>query len=323
MSGAIGIGAIGSFVIGGGGTTQGGNIYTANLIRLALLNSGAVSLQQTIFAEEMYTALDMLSGLLAQWQRRRWLVWSLTDTSCISGGQQSYMIGPNGDFNVPRPDKIESAFARLLTSTSQQFTGLTSNGGVVMLPPGSTLPTDPTGLPPGTYWNNGGVLMVTPGDPATSSTLFIDYPLAIITAREDYNEISLKQLTTFPAAVFYDSAYPTGNLYFWPIPQASQWELHVTTKTALSAPIALSTMLVLPPEYQQAMMYTLACMVRPAYGLPPDPTLLGQARAAVNTVRVANAQVAELDLPAAVLPIGARGGVAAGSSQGFQSGWTI
>jgi len=293
-----------------------------DLIRLAMLQSGAVDVSKTIYAEEMYAHLSMLDGLMAQWQRRRWLVWSLQDTACISGGQQSYTIGAGGNFNVARPDKIEAAYARLLTSTSQQsITGTTVAGGVIMLPPGSNLPTDPTGLPPGTYWSNGGVLMVTPGAAATSSTLFTDFPLAIIPSREDYSNIILKTLTTFPSAVYYDPAWPTGNLFFWPVPQASQWELHVVTKTTLPDALDLTTDLAVPPEYRQALVYTLAVMLRPYYGAPPDPTLQSQAAGARAALRMANMQMPEAHMPAG-LRSGPGSSVAAGSSQGFQTGWT-
>lgn len=324
-------GGIGDFVIGtspiGGGSDQAVGMLTSNLLRLAILNSGAVGISQTIYAEEMYVALNMLNGLLAQWQRRRWLVWALTDTTAISTGATSYTIGSGGQFNTGlRPDRIESAFARLLVfqQAGQAIPISGINGGTIILPPGSALPTDPTGLPAGAYYSNGGVLMVVPGAaPGSPPLLFLDYPLFIVPSREDYNQIVLKQLTTFPAAVFYDSQYPLGNLFFWPIPVAGQWELHVTTKQPMPQALALSTNLAMPPEYQQALMYTLACMFRPAYGMPPDPTLLGQARAAVNTVRMANTQIPELQLPAAVLPGTGRGGVAAGSSPGFQSGWMM
>ena len=323
MTSAIGSFAIGVDAIGVGAAPSIPALTPANLIRLAMLTSGAVSIDKTIYAEEMYVALDMLSGLLAQWQRRRWLVWALADTAIISTGAQSYTIGPSADFDVARPDRIDSAFARLLVTQTVQGP-LTNTGGVVILPPGNTLPTSPTGLPPGSYWNNGGVLMVVPGGAAPQAgtgITFLDFPLAIIQSREDYNSITLKGLTTFPSAVFYDSAYPLGTLFFWPIPNAQQWELHVTTKTTLPAALNLSTGLVLPPEYQQALVYTLACMMRPQYGMGPEPTLIGQARAAMNTIRQANAQIPEMGIPAALLPGVGRGGVAAGASQGFQSGW--
>ena len=138
MTSAIGSFAIGVDAIGVGAAPSIPALTPANLIRLAML-TGAVSIDKTIYAEEMYVALDMLSGLLAQWQRRRWLVWALTDTTAISTGAQSYTIGPSADFDVARPDRVDSAFARLLVTQTVQGP-LTNTGGVVLLPSGNTLP---------------------------------------------------------------------------------------------------------------------------------------------------------------------------------------
>src|ERR1700749_5311714 len=55
----------------------------------------------------------------------------------------------------------------------------------------------------------------------------IDYPMTLLQSREDYNRIALKTLQSFPGYLFYDSAWPIGVLYPWPIPQANIYELHV------------------------------------------------------------------------------------------------
>ena len=284
MSGSdtpVGTSAVGLLSIGVGPvgvpTTAGVTLTAGDVARLALLNSGAASLSQTIYAEDVYAALDHLNMMLAQWQRRRWLVWALADTSIVSTGAASYTIGPGANFHTARPDRIESAFARMLVTSSTQ--------------------TD-----------------------ASQQPLLLDYPLQIIGSREDYNQIVLKGLSTFPAAVFLDSAWPFGVLHFWPIPQATQWELHVATKTALSPTLTLTTPLMVPLEYTQAIVYSLACMLRPVYGLPPEPSLMALSKAALATIRTANSQIPELSL-AGVVGTGRRGsGIAAGSSQGFMGG---
>jgi hypothetical protein len=77
---------------------------------------------------------------------------------------------------------------------------------------------------------------------ATSSTP-VDYPLTIIRSREDYNRIIAKSITSLPDHVFYDSAYPLGNLYFYPLPD-SRYELHVSVLETLpqfTAPAQAST----------------------------------------------------------------------------------
>jgi hypothetical protein len=56
----------------------------------------------------------------------------------------------------------------------------------------------------------------------------IDFPLQILQAREDYNRIALKTMGTLPQVIFYDSAYPLGVIYPWPVPQASIYQIHLT-----------------------------------------------------------------------------------------------
>jgi hypothetical protein len=125
----------------------------------------------------------------------------------------------------------------------------------------------------------------------------IDYPLEIIEAREDYNRIALKQLTTFPQYLFYDSNFPTGLAYPWPLPLASIYEIHLTVKQTLNQFTSLSQTINLPLEYMAALKYNLAVRLRQAYQLPPDPAMIGLAKDALNVIRNANVQIPRLRIP--------------------------
>lgn len=127
----------------------------------------------------------------------------------------------------------------------------------------------------------------------------IDYPLTLIQAREEYNTISLKTLSTFPQYVFYDSAFPIGNLYVWPVP-TSQYEIHITVKDTLAAFTSLTQSISLPPEYFEALVYNLAGRLRPSYQLPPDPTITALAQASLATIKNANVQLPILKMPAGI-----------------------
>ena len=135
-----------------------------------------------------------------------------------------------------------------------------------------------------------------------SSPNQVDYPLELLESFEDYNRIRLKQLTTFPGYVFYDPAYPLGNLYFWPIPQATIYLMNVLIKCTLIDIITsagLTTLLdaVLPNEYFQAIYLSLAEILRTAYRLPLDPALSGRAKASREVLRDAAAAIARLRMP--------------------------
>ena len=289
------------------------------LIRLAVLNAGGTTIAETLYAEEMYVALNMLSGLIAQWQRKRWLVWDLTETIVLASGAASYSVGPTGAFPIARPDRIESAFARIIPPAV--IAGVFVNNGGILTVSGSSLPSSPTGLLGGAYWNNGGVVSIVAGSPGTAGPGYVDLQLGLIQSREDYNRIALKSMASVPMGVFYDSAYPVGQLYFWPIPLAAAYELHIFTKATLPYVADLTTDISLPPEYVQALMYQMAVMLRPLFGLPSDPALLANARASLNTIRVANTQIPTLQMPAG-LPRGRNNsGVSADVNPSFQTGW--
>ncbi len=125
----------------------------------------------------------------------------------------------------------------------------------------------------------------------------VDYTMQILESREDYARISLKRLASFAYYAFYDSAYPLGNLYPWPL-LSSQYEMHILTKAVLATLPTLATTVVLPPEYEEALEWNLAMRLRPLFQLGPDETITAMAKASLNTIRGANAQIARLTMPA-------------------------
>jgi hypothetical protein len=130
----------------------------------------------------------------------------------------------------------------------------------------------------------------------------VDFPLYLIDSMDEYNEIGLKQLTTFPAAVWYSPDYPTGMIFPWPIPPANQFDLHVFYRAGLPTYTAITDPLNLPPEYVRAARYELALMVQMDYGLPARPDHAAAMAGTKAAIRAANAHVAQLGMPAALVP---------------------
>lgn len=217
----------------------------------ALTDSGVIGADQTPEAGDVNTALRLSNGLAAQFNRKRWLIYSLTDVSFVSTGAVSYTVGPGGNFNTPRPDRLEDGnFMRQLNTA----------------PPNQ-----------------------------------IDYPLGLIPSHEDYNRIRMKTVGTWPSWVFYDSQFPVANVFFWPVPQASIYELHILVKNQLAQFTGLTEQLVMPPEYESAFSYCLQNRLRAAYRLPVDPALVGLERNALNVLRLANVQVPKMRMPSAII----------------------
>lgn len=217
-----------------------------DIINQALKKSGVLGVGQTAQAEDINDALADLNDLLSMWNVERWLVYHLVTVSVLSTGAQSYTVGNGQDFDVARPDRIESAFLRLVNATEPNQ---------------------------------------------------VDYPLQIIESREDYDLISLKRLGTFPTHIFYDSDYPVGRAYPWPIPQANMYEVHISLKQHLSAFTSIYQDVSLPAEYINALKWNLAERLRPSYQLPRDEQVSAFARGSLAVIRGANAQIPSLLMP--------------------------
>jgi hypothetical protein len=222
-----------------------------DLLTLALIDSGVLGAGQLPQAEDLNNALKRINMMIAQWNRKRWLVYHLIDVTVTTSGAQTYTIGPGMNFNTPRPDRLEDGcFLRQIASAGVQQ---------------------------------------------------IDYPLQLLSSREDYNRIRLKTMGTWPSIIFYDSGWPTGLIYAWPVPQANQYELHILVKSQLNQLTNLTDTINLPPEYEAALLYNLQVRLRAAYRMPTDPVIIELAKEALNVIRGANVQVPTMRMPASVI----------------------
>lgn len=224
-----------------------------DLCTLALQDCGQYGDGQTPSAQDANNALIRLNWLIAGWNRKRWLIYELIDVPLVSTGAESYTVGPGGDFNTPRPDRLEDGcFLRQLNTS----------------PPNQ-----------------------------------VDYPLRLIQAHEDYSRIRLKSMGTWPDTIFYDSGFPLGKVFAWPVPQALIYEIHLLLKNQITAFTSLGQPIILPPEYEVALQYNLQVRLRLAYRLPADPVMVALAKDSLNTIRGANIQVPTLRMPPAVVGI--------------------
>lgn len=216
-----------------------------DIITLALKSSGVLGIGQTASAEDMNDSFTLLNFMLAQWNRKRWLVYHLVTYSVQCTGALNYSVGPGGDINIPRPDRLESAFFR------------------------QNIPSEPNQ---------------------------IDYVLEIIESMETYNLIALKQLGSFPQYIFYDSGWPMGYIYPWPLP-SNLYQVFITVKETLPTFTSLAQSVNLPPEYYAAILYNLSNRLRTAFQLPPDPAVVVLAKDALQVIRGSNFQLSRLQMP--------------------------
>lgn len=220
-----------------------------DFLTLALQDSGVLGEGQIAQAGDINNAFTRVNWIIAQWNRKRWLLYDLTDVSVTTTGAETYSIGPGQNFNTPRPDRLEDGnFLRQLNSGQQ-----------------------------------------------------VDYPLQLLPSREDYNRIRLKTMGTWPSIIFYDSNWPTGTIYAWPVPQANLYSLHILVKNQLTAFTTLVQTINLPPEYEVALSYNLQIRLRVAYRMPADPAMIALAKDALNVLRGANIQVPSMKMPPSVI----------------------
>lgn len=90
-----------------------------DFITLAMKEAGVLGVGQTLLAEDINDGLALLNNMLAQWQKRRWIVPSLYEVVGIGNSQKSNLIGPGKYYNSARPDKIQAAYFVQLTNNAQ------------------------------------------------------------------------------------------------------------------------------------------------------------------------------------------------------------
>lgn len=218
-----------------------------DIINLALKTANVVGVGQSSLPEDINDCFNMLNMMIAQWQRRRYMIYNLQTISITATGATSYTIGTGQQFNIARPAKIEAAFIRM-------------QGG---------------------------------------STLPVDYPLQVLRAKEDYDRISIKTLNAFPQYVFYDSSFPVGNVFVWPVPN-NQYQIFLTVMTQLQAFQNLSEQIVMPNEYLDALQWNLADRILTIYGLPENPKITRYAEVSMRAIMEVNSQIPLLHMPVAL-----------------------
>jgi hypothetical protein len=124
----------------------------------------------------------------------------------------------------------------------------------------------------------------------------VDWPLTIIGSREEYSRIGIKTIENFPSQLFYDTAWPLGKVYLYPVPDVP-YQVHIVVRDVLGAFPSLDSVLTLPPEYEEAMRMQLARRIAPTFGKKLDPEYLRLAGAAMDNVVTSNLQIAQLNLP--------------------------
>lgn len=177
-----------------------------DFITLAMKEAGVLGVGQSLLPEDVNDGFIILNRMFAQWQKKRWIVPSLYEIAALGNSQKSNLIGPGQYYNAPRPDKIQTAYFKQIT-TGGAFSNSFSNS-----------------------FNNN----------SSDGSSQVSFPLIPIWSWEDYANVQLKELNSWPQYFFYDAAYPYGNVYIWPIP-TSRYEIHLVCKSPIGFTVQLAS----------------------------------------------------------------------------------
>lgn len=105
-------------------------------------------------------------------------------------------------------------------------------------------------------------------DPSTNVSFGIKF-----INQQQYDGIAVKTVTsTYPQVIFVNETYPDVTMTIYPKP-TRPLEWHFISVDPITAPVSLSTDILLPPGYLRAFKYNLACEIAPEFGVEPSPTV--------------------------------------------------
>lgn len=118
-----------------------------------------------------------------------------------------------------------------------------------------------------------------------------------ILSQQEWQAIPVKKVySTLPQSVYLEPTYPLINVYIYTIPQVSYVDLVLYLPRAVSQVTALTDDVLLPPGYQEAMIYNLALRIAPQMGRPIDAWLVSEARNKMAVVKSTNIDMTELTM---------------------------
>lgn len=130
----------------------------------------------------------------------------------------------------------------------------------------------------------------------------VDYPLIKISDTSYDEDIGVKTISGIPDSYYYNNAYPTGSITLYPVP-SSNYQLLLRTEKPMTT-LTLDDELVLPPGWNNFLIYQLAVMLAPEYGQQIDPAIQELANISKDAIQLQVAKNRSMDR----IPIGKAGG---------------
>lgn len=303
-----------------------------DFIYLALKEAGILGVGQSPLPEDINDCFTLLNRMLSQWQKKRWLVPSLYDIAALGNGAKSNLIGPGQYWNAARPDKIQAAYFVQITGNSQ-----TNPVSFPLSPIWSYENYANTALKLMPSWPqfffydgafpNGNVFIWPIPDSTYEIHLILKSPIGFTIEIQDgiistagagyvngaYIGVPLINLTGSGGLATADITVAGGIVTVFTIRAPGQgykindklsasnvnlggagagliWTVNNVTDD-------LDAVFNMPEEYEEAIHYNLCIRLATMYQYPVNPDQRVLAKNALNTIKLANAQIPILQMP--------------------------
>lgn len=296
----------------------------------ALLEAGILGVGQDALSQDISDAFTRLQRMIAVWQKQRWLVPSLQEYSFTADGSKFYTVGLGGTINIIPPSDIKGAYVIQRNTGSNPVSlplkKIFSYEDYIRI----TIKDLPS-LPTYFFYTNEYPLAKFYPWPIPNSTYELHF---IYQSRLGFGSTIASGAITTGGAAYTDGKYDgvaltggVGSLATADITVTGGAVAVVTLATggqdfaignvltAAAADIGgtgagftwtvsnitsnLDTEIIMPEEYEEAIMYNLTLRVCSMYQVEPMPQTRMLAKAGLNNIRKNNTQVPTLSMPGA------------------------
>lgn len=277
------------------------NVDRDDIVQQALELLNIIGAGETPSAEDSKLARNRLNGMVKAWQAQGLHLWSTEEATLfladeigeydLSSAAASARATKTSDAVVTQLDADAGLLATSLTvndttgMTAADIVGIVLDSDVVhwttiVSVDSSTTLTITTGLVSAAADNNN----------VYAFTTRINRPLRILSvrhvsgfeatlreipmtalAKQDYYNIPAKNTVSTPNSFYYDPQLTTGQFKIWPTPSDPQTYIRFTYERSLEDFDASADEPDFPQEWIDAIIYSLAARIGPAYGRATDP----------------------------------------------------
>ena len=296
----------------------------------ALKEAGVLGVGQTALSEDINDAFTRLQRMIAVWQKQRWLVPSLQDIQFNGDGSKFYTVGLGGNIDIIPPSDVKGGYV-IQRNTGQTPVSLPlkkifSYENYIQI-----TVKDLTSLPTRFFYDNAYPLAKLYPWPKATNQYELHF---IIQSRLGFGSTIASGSITTGGAGYTDGQYDAVELNGG-VGQLATADITVTggvvavvnlatggqdfaignILTAAAADIGgtgagftwtvsnitstLDTEIIMPEEYEEAIMYNLTLRVCSMYQVEAMPDTKRLAKAGLNIIRKNNTQVPTLSMPAA------------------------